>query len=73
MLILIQFPDKASEERALGLLIPRFSGKSWKTGETAVPAPALSFLAEQGIKFSVIGPAPYDRVTPVRDSGAVAV
>ena len=49
MLILIQFPDKPTEERALGLLIPRFSGKSWRSGETAVPAPAVSFLAEQGI------------------------
>jgi hypothetical protein len=73
MLILIQFPDKATEDRALGLLIPRFSGKSWETGETAIPAPALSFLAEQGVRFSVIGPAPYEFVTPVRNSGPVAV
>jgi hypothetical protein len=57
MQILIQFPDKETEQRALGKLIPRFSGKSWASGETAVPAPALSFLAEQGIKFTVIGPA----------------
>ncbi|MGA2175206.1 MAG: hypothetical protein ABSH38_09520 [Verrucomicrobiota bacterium] len=58
MQILIQFQDKETEQRALGKLIPRFSGKSWASGETAVPAPALSFLAEQGIKFTVIGPAP---------------
>jgi hypothetical protein len=57
MQILIQFPDKQTEQLALGKLIPRFSGKSWSTGETAVPAPALGFLAEQGIKFTVIGPA----------------
>ena len=55
--ILIQFPDKETEQLALGKLIPRFSGKSWSTGETAVPAPALGFLAEQGIKFTIIGPA----------------
>ena len=73
MLILIQFPDKATEDRALGLLIPRFSGKSWETGQTAVPAPALSFLAEQGVRFSVIGPAPYEFVTPVRNTGSVVV
>ncbi len=71
--ILIQFPDPATEQRALGKLIPRFSGKSWSTGETAVPAQALGFLAEQGIKFSVIGPAPYDCITPVRNPGSVAV
>lgn len=73
MQILIRFPDKQTEERALGKLIPRFSGKSWASGETAVPAQALGFLAEQGIKFSVIGPAPYESFTPVRDSVAVAV
>ena len=73
MQILIKFPDSETERRALGKLIPRFSGRSWDTGETAVPAPALSFLAEQGIPFSVIGPAPYEYVTPLRDPGAVAV
>jgi hypothetical protein len=73
MQILIRFPDKDTERLALGKLIPRFSGKSWETGETAVPAPALGFLAEQGIKFTVIGPAPYDLVTPVRNPGSVAV
>jgi len=73
MRILIKFPDRETERRALGKLIPRFSGKSWAFGETAVPAPALGFLAEQGIQFTVIGPAPYEYVTPLRDSGAVAV
>ena len=56
MQILIQFPDKETEQRALGKLVPRFSGKSWASGKTAVRAQALSFLAEQGIQFSVIGP-----------------
>ena len=56
MQILIKFPDAETERHALGKLIPRFSGKSWQTGETAVPAPALGFLADQGIRFTVIGP-----------------
>ena len=73
MQILIRFPDQETEQRALGKLIPRFSGKSWATGETAVPAQALGFLAEQGIKFEVIGPASYEFITPVRNPGAVAV
>ena len=73
MLILIRFPDKETEQLALGKLIPRFSGKSWASGETAVPAQALGFLAEEGIKFTVIGPAPYEVITPVRDPGSVAV
>ena len=73
MQILIRFPDQETEQRALGKLIPRFSGKSWASGETAGPAQALGFLAEQGIKFSVIGPAPDESPTPVRDSGPVSV
>jgi hypothetical protein len=58
MFILTQFPDKAMEDLALKLLIPRFPGKSWDTGETLIPPSALEFLAEQRVRFSVIGPAP---------------
>ena len=65
MQILIRFSDKETEQCALGKLIPRFSGKIWASDETAVPAQALGFLAEQGIKFTVIGPAPYEVITPV--------
>jgi hypothetical protein len=54
MRILIKFPDTETEQRALGKLIPRFSGKSWASGELAVPTAALGFLAEQGIQFTVI-------------------
>ena len=73
MRILIKFPDQETERRALGKLIPRFPGKSWASGETAVPASALSFLADQGIQFTVIGLAPYDYVTPLRNPGPVGV
>ncbi len=73
MQILITFPDKETEERALGKLIPRFSGKSWNNGETAVPSPALALLAEHGIPFTVLGPAPYELVTSLRSLGPVAV
>lgn len=68
MLILVRFADEDTEKRALAKLIPRFSGKSWATGETAVPADARSFLAEQGIQFTVLGPAPYELVTSLRSS-----
>lgn len=52
---------------------PEILRENWATGETAVPTPALGYLAEQGIKFLIIGPAPYELVTPVRNLGAVAV
>ena len=73
MQVMIRFPDKGTEEQALGKLIPRFSGKSWASGETMVPAAALAFLAAEGITFTVIGPAPYERITPLRDPGPAAV
>jgi hypothetical protein len=73
MLILVKFPDEPTRKKALGKLIRNYSGKSWKTGEVAVPAAALEFLAQERIQFSVIGPAPYDLVTPVRDITSTAV
>ncbi|MFN2623318.1 MAG: hypothetical protein ABR611_10775 [Chthoniobacterales bacterium] len=73
MQILIKFPNKETETRALEKLIPRFSGKSWETGEMAVPSPALGLLAEEGIAFTVIGLAPYELVTSLRSPGSVVV
>jgi hypothetical protein len=73
MQILIRFPDKETEQRGLGKLIPRFSGKSWASGETAVSSAALKYLAEEGISFTVIGPAPYERLASLRDPGAAVV
>jgi hypothetical protein len=58
MLTVITFPDKETESRALGMLIPRFSGKSWKTGETALADDALLFLKNNGINFSIVGTHP---------------
>ena len=44
-----------------------------RTGVVAVPAQALGFLADQGIQFTVIGPAPYEYVTPLRNPSTVGV
>lgn len=70
MQILITFPDSQTEQRALGKLIPRFSGKSWGSGQTAVPSAALTFLAEEGVPFTVVGPAPYELITSLRSLAA---
>jgi hypothetical protein len=72
MQILIRFPDKETEQLALGKLIPRFYGKSWATGETAAPTPALGFLAEQGIQFFVMGPATGGAPEPLDGDDLVA-
>ncbi len=72
-MVIIRFPDPDTEKRALGFLARRFSGKSYATGETIVPEAALADLALEGIKFSVEGPATYERLTPLRDIAATSV
>jgi hypothetical protein len=73
-MILIRFPDPASERRALGYLAGRFSFKTWASGETMVNEAALAQLARQGIRFSVEGPATYERILPsLRNPPASAV
>ncbi|HEY5297895.1 MAG TPA: hypothetical protein VIK59_08205 [Verrucomicrobiae bacterium] len=72
-MIIIRFNDAESERRAIGYLVGRFSGKSYANGDTLVPEAALSHLAVEGIAFTVIGPATYDRLVPLRNPAAVAV
>ena len=54
---IISFPDHEKEERALGKLPGRFSFKTWETSEMMVPEAALSFLAIEGVEFTVKGRA----------------
>ena len=49
------FPDRATEKRALGHLLKRFSGRVLKTGEHIVPEVALAYLADQNVPFTVKG------------------
>jgi hypothetical protein len=74
-MIIIRFPDAATERRALGWLMGRFSFKTWSNGETLIPAAALSALAAEGIRFTVEGPATYERLIPatLRNPAASAV
>lgn len=61
-MIRIRFPDTASERRALGYLVGRFSFKTWSSGETFVPDYALPALAREGIPFIVERPATYEQI-----------
>ena len=73
-MILIRFPDAASERKALGHLAGRFHFKTWATGQTAVPEAALASLAVQAIPFSVEGPATYEHAIPaIRNPPAALV
>ncbi len=71
-MILIRFADPATERRGLGYLAGRFSFKSWANGETAVAEAALADLARAGIRFTVEGPATYDRLLPTLRNPAAA-
>jgi hypothetical protein len=59
-MVIITFPDKKTQERALGFLLGRFSGRVLKTGEHIVPGAALQALAEQNMAFTVHGIASHD-------------
>ena len=72
-MIIIRFSDADAKKRAISFLIGRFPGKTWSTGEVAVPEEALAALAAEGIHFSVKGPATYDRLVSLRDAAPVAV
>ena len=72
-MVIIRFPDPETEKRALGFLSRRFSGKSYASGETIIPEAALAHLAMEGIRFTVEGPATYERLTPLRDTAAAAL
>jgi hypothetical protein len=60
-MISITFPDRATEKRALGYLLGRFSGRVLCPGEHLVPEAALEALADQNIPFSVRGKASYEQ------------
>jgi hypothetical protein len=62
-MVRIRFPSEASKRRAIGFLLGRYSFKSWPTGEMLVPDYAISFMALEGISFSVEGPATYQQLT----------
>ena len=72
-MIIIRFPDPETERRGLGFLAGRFPGKSWANGETLVPEAALAQLAQEGIRFSVEGPATYEQLASLRNPVAAEV
>src|SRR5204863_3041900 len=73
-MIVITFPDKQTQQKALGFLLGRFSGKVLKTGEHIVPEAALAALADQNISFTVQGKASYEQqVAALRGASSGAV
>ena len=70
-MIVITFPDRDTEKRAIGFLLGRFSGRILMSGEHIVPEAALEALAGEGIEFTVRGTPTYAQQTAaVRDPAA---
>jgi hypothetical protein len=63
-MIRVRFPNAESKRAALGKVAGRCSFKSWAGGEMLVPEDALSFLAVEGIPFTVEGLARYEELCP---------
>jgi hypothetical protein len=61
-MVIIRFATVKMRRKGIAYLIPRYSGKSWSSGEVMVPEVALAHLAAEGLAFHVEGAATYDRV-----------
>jgi hypothetical protein len=72
-MIIIRFDNEAAKRTALGFVAGRFSFKSWASGEMMLPKEALSLLAEEEIRFTVEGPATYERLASLRNPAPVEV
>lgn len=73
-MVIITFPDEATQKKAVGFLLGRFSGKVLKSGEHIVPEAALEALAERNITFTVHGKASYEKqIAALRSAAAAAV
>jgi len=73
-MVIIIFPDRDTERRALGFLLGRFSGRVLKTGEHLIPEAALEALADQNIPFTVKGKATYEQqIAAIRDSAPASI
>lgn len=73
-MVMITFPDRNTEIRAIGYLLGRFSGRVLRSGEHIVPEAALEALADQNIPFAVKGKATYvEQLAAIRCAAAAPV
>jgi hypothetical protein len=72
-MVVVTFPDKRTQMKALGFLMERFSGTVLKTGEHIVPEAALAALAQENIVFTVKGTITHEeKVAKIRRAVARA-
>jgi hypothetical protein len=72
-MIIITFPDRDTQRRALGFLLGRFSGRVLRSGEHLVPEATLEALADQGISFTVHGKATYEQQVALRGAPTAGI
>lgn len=73
-MMLIQFPDRETEVRALSFMIGRFPGKVMRDHLHIVPDAALDALKEQNIPFVEKGKATYEQqMAAFRGDAAAAI
>jgi hypothetical protein len=72
IMVLIEFPDRETEKKALAFLVGRFSGKVMRGSKHIVPEAALEALAHQNIPFAVKGTATYEQQVAALRSAASA-
>ena len=69
-MVVLTFPDKDTQLKALGFLLRRFSGKVLKSGEHILPEAAMLALAEANIPFTMHGKASYEKEVAALRSAA---
>lgn len=72
-MVSIKFPDRKTQNRAIGFLAGHFSGRLFRSGEVIVPEAALEALALENFSFTVIGRATYDQMASIRSDVASPV
>lgn len=73
-MVIITFPDRETQKRAIGFMLGRFSGRVLKSGEHLVPEAALEALANENIPFNVQGKATYEQqVASIRGASAAPI
>ena len=65
-MIIIKFPDRKTQNEALGFLASKFSGRLFRSGEVIVPEEALGALALENYSFTVIGRITHDQMAAIR-------
>jgi hypothetical protein len=53
-MVTIKFPDRKTQDEAVGFLAGRFSGRLFRSGEVIVPEKALEALALENYSFTVV-------------------